>query len=167
MKIKVKNCEHFAMVRRTLLLLLQTEAFHYLNVQKCPLSEDSAPGSELLKSSNPVKKGDLTWVSVTLSSFAISDRSLLLRYFFISNCFSNSNICRPVKVVLAFFFLDLASVSSEVVSELTGVVGDDLVLYSSSSRFFLLRVGSEKKIVTHSVCDMLRGQNILQFSVFR
>lgn len=70
----------------------------------------------------------LTCVSVTFNNFAISVRSLELRYFLISNCFSNSNIWRPVKVVLAFF-LRLASVdpeseSSSVVSILTagGVV---------------------------------------------
>lgn len=45
-----------------------------------------------------------TCVSVTFSNFAISDRSLELKYFLISNCFSNSNIWRPVNVVLAFFF---------------------------------------------------------------
>jgi len=45
----------------------------------------------------------LTCVSVTLRSFAISARSDEDRYFFTSNCFSNSKIWRPVKVVRAFF----------------------------------------------------------------
>lgn len=48
--------------------------------------------------------GAPTWVSVTLSSLAMSARSLELRYFFSSNCFSSSKICRPVNVVRAFFF---------------------------------------------------------------
>lgn len=46
----------------------------------------------------------ITCVSVTLSNLAISDRSLELKYFFTSNCFSSSNIWRPVNVVRAFFF---------------------------------------------------------------
>ena len=50
----------------------------------------------------------LTCVSVTFSNLAISDRSLDERYFFTSNCFSNSKICLPVNVVLAFFFLLLS-----------------------------------------------------------
>lgn len=41
---------------------------------------------------------------MTLSNLAISARSDELRYFFTSNCFSNSKICLPVKVVRAFFF---------------------------------------------------------------
>lgn len=45
-----------------------------------------------------------TCVSVTLSNVAISARSADDKYFFCSNCFSNSNIWRPVKVVRAFFF---------------------------------------------------------------
>lgn len=44
-----------------------------------------------------------TCVSVTPNIFAISDRSDDERYFFSSNCLSNSNICRPVNVVRAFF----------------------------------------------------------------
>lgn len=47
----------------------------------------------------------LTCVSVTLSNLAISALSLEERYFLISNCFSSSKICLPVKVVRAFFFL--------------------------------------------------------------
>lgn len=34
----------------------------------------------------------------------MSVRSLELKYFFTSNCFSSSKICRPVNVVRAFFF---------------------------------------------------------------
>lgn len=49
-----------------------------------------------------------TCVSVTLSSLAISERSEEERYFLISNCFSSSKICLPVKVVRAFFFFDLS-----------------------------------------------------------
>lgn len=44
-----------------------------------------------------------TCVSVTPSSFASSDRSEDDKYFLHSNWRSNSNICRPVKVVRAFF----------------------------------------------------------------
>lgn len=65
----------------------------------------------------------ITCVSVTFSNFAISDLSLLLKYFLNSNCFSNSNICRPVKVVLAFFFLILQSPSS-ISSDGKGVDND-------------------------------------------
>lgn len=46
-----------------------------------------------------------TCVSVTFSRVAISALSLEDKYFFCSNCFSSSNICRPVNVVRAFFFL--------------------------------------------------------------
>lgn len=35
----------------------------------------------------------------------MSLRSEAVKYFFSLNCFSNSKICRPVNVVLAFFFL--------------------------------------------------------------
>ncbi|KFM64548.1 hypothetical protein X975_10821, partial [Stegodyphus mimosarum] len=52
-----------------------------------------------------------TCVSVTFKSLAISVLSLEERYFLISNCFSNSKICRPVKVVLAFFLLPLSPLS--------------------------------------------------------
>lgn len=45
-----------------------------------------------------------TCVSVTLSSDAISALSADDKYFFCSNCFSSSNIWRPVNVVRAFFF---------------------------------------------------------------
>jgi len=47
----------------------------------------------------------VTCVSVTPSSAAILARSLNDKYFFCSNCFSSSKICRPVNVVRAFFFL--------------------------------------------------------------
>ena len=47
----------------------------------------------------------MTCVSVTLSRAAILARSFSDKYFFCSNCFSNSKICLPVKVVRAFFFL--------------------------------------------------------------
>lgn len=40
---------------------------------------------------------------MTPKSLAMSDRSDDDRYFFSSNCFSSSNICRPVNVVRAFF----------------------------------------------------------------
>lgn len=50
-----------------------------------------------------------TCVSVTVNSFAMSARSLELRYFFTSNCFSNSKIWRPVNVVRAFFLRRAAS----------------------------------------------------------
>ena len=50
-----------------------------------------------------------TCVSVTPSIFAISERSAEDKYFFDSNCFSSSNIWRPVKVVRAFLrFLSLS-----------------------------------------------------------
>lgn len=48
----------------------------------------------------------------------MSARSVELRYFLTSNCFSSSNICRPVNVVRAFFFLrSAASASSAEASD--------------------------------------------------
>lgn len=63
------------------------------------------------KQKNVLKYFLLTWVSVTFNSFAISALSLEDRYFFISNCFSSSKICRPVNVVLAFFLFALSPLS--------------------------------------------------------
>lgn len=46
---------------------------------------------------------------MTPNFFAILERSEEDKYFFDSNCFSSSNICRPVKVVRAFLrFLSLS-----------------------------------------------------------
>lgn len=62
----------------------------------------------------------LTWVSVTFKLLARSILSLLLKYFFVSNCFSNSNICFPVNVVLAFFFF-LSPSSMSPISKLEDI----------------------------------------------
>jgi len=50
---------------------------------------------------------------VTFNSLANSDLSVEERYFLISNRFSSSKICLPVKVVRAFFFLPFSETERE------------------------------------------------------
>lgn len=72
---------------------------------------------------------------MTISSLAISVRSLALRYFLFSNIFSSSKICLPVNVVRAFFFRR-ASVEPE--SESSSVVSNVLFALLCICAFTLL-----------------------------
>lgn len=116
---------------------------------------------------------------MTFNNFAISERSLLLRYFFISNCFSSSKICLPVNVVRAFFFFDLASASSvaastgrtvavavTVVAVAAAVRTDDVFVSIDSRGLFLvflvdsLRASAENRYQLHFISvSILFAQN--------
>lgn len=107
------ECYHLFRMLRMLTLLT---TFNFLVTPNIHISQLVFPQFHLSFEWIPCKRKvaslfiqSLTCVSVTFRRLASSALSLAERYFFTSNCFSSSKICRPLNVVLAFFFFSFAS----------------------------------------------------------